>query len=126
MDSKLKIIIGCTIPCCSLGLIDVQGRVVAQLEEVNVLVGIIVEENRGASLALEVNAEFLLVRHLKDLDLKLSTLVDGLNILAFRNIINLLLDLEVKLPGCVRHLESLSLLGHLLGELGEQVVGTEV
>ena len=114
------------MPCCSLGLLDVQGCVVAQLEEVNVLVGVVVEENRGASLALEVNAEFLLVRHLKDLDLKLCALEDGLNFLAFRNIINLLRDLEVKLPGCVRHLECLSLLGHLLGELGEQVVGTEV
>ena len=95
MDSKLKMIKGRTIPCCSLSLLGIQGCVVAQLEEVDVLVGVVVEENCRASLALEVNAEFLLIRHLKDLDLKLCALEDGLNFLAFRNIINLLRDLEV-------------------------------
>ena len=112
----------------SLGIVlGVQGCVVAQLEKVDILVGVIIEKNCGASLTLEVNAVFLLVRHLKDLDLKLCALENGLDIvLTVSGIINLLRDLEVQLPGCVRHLEYLSLLLHLLRKLGEQVVGTEV
>lgn len=54
-------------------------------------------------------------------------LVDGLDfLLSVGGIIDLLLDFEVQLPGGVRHLKCLSLLGHLLCKLGEQVVGAEV
>ena len=108
-------------------VLGVQGCVVAQLEKVDILVGVIIEKNCGASLTLEVNAVFLLVRHLKDLDLKLCALENGLDIvLTVSGIVDLLRDLEVQLPGCVRHLEYLSLLLHLLRKLGEQVIGTEV
>ena len=55
------------MPCFSLVFVlGVQGCVVARLEEVDVLVGVVVEEYRRTSLTLEVNAEFLLAGHLED------------------------------------------------------------
>ena len=100
----------------SLCLISVKGCVVTQLEQVNILVSVIVEEDCGSSLALEVYAELLLVGHLKDLDLELGALENRLNVCLFvLCVINLLLHLKVQLPCCVRHLESLALLCHLLG-----------
>ena len=92
------------MPCCSLVFVlGVQGCVVAHFEEVNVLVGVIVEEYCGASLALEVNAKFLLTGHLEDLDLNLGAFVDGLGLLLSvgSEDIDLLGNLEVELPCCV-------------------------
>jgi len=43
--------------------------VIAKLKKIDVLVGIVVEENTRASLALEVNAVQFFAWHLHDLDL---------------------------------------------------------
>ena len=52
--------------------------VIAKLKEINQFVGVVVEENARAGLALEVNAVHIFAGHLQDLDLNLSLLEDRL------------------------------------------------
>jgi len=100
----------------SLGL-NIKRGVVAELEEIDVLVCVIVEQNGGACLALEIDAELLLVGHLQDLNLHLRLLVDGFNLgLTFLcGLVNLLLNLEVELPGLVGDYECLAIHDQKLG-----------
>lgn len=52
--------------------------VIAKLKEINQFVGVVVEENARAGLALKVNAVHIFAGHLQDLDLNLSLLEDRL------------------------------------------------
>ena len=100
----------------SLGLIN--RCVVTQLKQVDVLVGIVVEQDGGASLALEVDAVLFLIGHLGDLNLDLGALSQHSVFLCLLVLGDLLLDGEVDLPGVVGELIRLV----LLLELGDQVV----
>jgi len=48
--------------------------IIAKLKEIDQFVGVVVEENARAGLALEVNAVHIFAWHLQDLDLNLSLL----------------------------------------------------
>lgn len=80
----------------------VQRSIVAHLQRINVLVRVVVEQNGGAGLALEVDAVLLLTGHLEDLYLQLGELIDGGWSLAFRVFDLLLVDrlfnVKVELP----------------------------
>jgi len=100
--------------------ISIDGCVVAQLHQVNVFVGIIVEENGRACLALEVNTVLVLIRDLGDLDLDLGLFIDRINLwLSFNLLVNLLLTVESELPVSVRNVELLSLLLEFRAKLSE-------
>jgi len=55
-----------------------QDRVVAELEQVNVFVGVVVVQDGRACLALEVNAVLVLAGHLKDFNLHRAVLKHAL------------------------------------------------
>lgn len=91
--------------------ISIDGCVVAQLHQVNVFVGIIVEENGRAGLALEVNTVLVLIRDLGDFNLDFGLFIDRIYLwLSFNLLVNLLLTVKSELPVGVRNLELLSLL----------------
>jgi len=64
--------------------------IIAKLKEIDQFVGVVVEENARAGLALEVNAVHIFAWHLQDLDLNLS-------LLDVRHCLGLLVDLIVYL-----------------------------
>jgi hypothetical protein len=97
---------------CGCRFVVLVGSVVAQLEQVDELVGIVVEEDCRAGLALEVHGINIFAGHLQDLDLNFRFLVDGfLDLLCIGDfIIDLSLYIKIDLPRAVGHCEFLVLL----------------
>jgi hypothetical protein len=74
-------------------LVVLIGGVVAQLEQVDELVGFVVEEDCRTGLALEFHGIHIFAWHLEDLDLDFSLLEDG--ILCLLLIFDILIDLSL-------------------------------
>lgn len=88
----------------------------------------LVEQHGGACLSLEINTVLVLVLDLLNFNLDLGLLIRGL--LRFISLVLIttdsLIGIKGQLPGGIRDLEGLTLLSHLLRQLSQQVVRTEV
>ena len=109
-------------------LISFQSGVVTEVQLSAVVNGLVVVEDGGAGLPLEVDTVLVLVGHFGDLNSDLGMLEDGVGflLLSFFWHINLALSVESHLPVSVRYFVGLVLLTQLSYELGQQVVGFEV
>ena len=109
-------------------LLRLQSGVVAQIQLGAVGHGLVVVQNGGAGLSLEVNTVLVLVGHLGNLDLDLGMLVDGVRnfFLLVLWYVNLPLMVERYLPVSVGYLECLVFLAKFRNELSQEVVGFEV
>ena len=107
-----------------------EGCVVEEVQLFKVVLRVLVKENRGATLALELNVEHVLgVRDLKDFELNVGALNQGhefalllFSVLLGRLSVDLLLDLEVDAHIGFRDSEFLSFLAHLATELGKNLL----
>lgn len=115
------------------GVACVQRRVVYKLEQVDVLVGVVVEDDGRAFFARKLKAVLVLLWHLFDVNLNLCLLEDGFNNSAVSSLlcvnncvfVELSLDSELYLPRLFRDFKLLSLLAEFISDLLQQIVWLE-